>query len=221
MEGQYAPMKYGIYLVAVAVFLALSAGAWAENRTVSRTLQDRKDAARASLRARQQRQEAAARREDPISLHHYLDRNGTSTFTNRPDKYRRTGNYQEIGYELKQISVPKQYQNLKSPSEYTDASTQQLVRYYANLYGLEEDLVFAVIRAESNFNPNAISPAGARGLMQLMPGTAAEMGVTKIFDPAQNIAGGTQYLAKMHELFGNDTKLALAAYNAGPERVKQ
>lgn len=211
-----------MYSWAIAVLLACGAGAWAESsRTVARSLQDRKDDARSALRARQQRQEAATKRDDPVSLHHYLDRNGTSTFTNRPDKYRRTGNYQEIGYELKPITVPQQYQHMKSLSEYTDASTQQLVRYYSRLYNLDENLVYAVIKAESNFNPNAVSPAGARGLMQLMPGTAAEMGVTKIFDPAQNIAGGTQYLAKMLELFKNDTRLALAAYNAGPERVKQ
>ena len=220
-EGHHLPMKRGIYYCAMTMLLAFCACAWAESRTVARSLQDRKDDARATLRARQQRQQAAVQRDDPVSLHHYLDRNGTSTFTNRPEKYRRTGNYQEIGYELKPITVPQQYQSLKSPAEYTDASTQQLVRYYSGLYGLEENLVFAVIRAESNFNPNAVSSAGARGLMQLMPGTAAEMGVTKIHDPAQNIAGGTQYLAKMLELFNNDIRLALAAYNAGPERVKQ
>ena len=82
-------------------------------------------------------------------------------------------------------------------------------------------MVFAVIRAESNFNPNAVSRAGARGLMQLMPGTAAEMGITDIFDPVQNVAGGTQYLSKMLGLFSNDITLALAAYNAGPGNVQR
>jgi hypothetical protein len=98
---------------------------------------------------------------------------------------------------------------------------QGLVSYYSRKYGVSEGLVYAVIQVESNFNPYAVSPAGARGLMQLMPGTAAEMGVTNIFDVAQNVAGGTQYMAKMLKLFNNDVKLALAAYNAGPEAVKK
>jgi hypothetical protein len=93
------------------------------------------------------------------------------------------------------------------------------VKKYAQRYNLNENLVFAVIKAESNGNSRAVSPAGACGLMQLMPGTAAEMGVTDIFDPAQNIAGGTQYLSKMMGLFNNDVKLALAGYNAGPNNV--
>jgi hypothetical protein len=80
-----------------------------------------------------------------------------------------------------------------------------------------------MIQVESQFDPYAVSRCGACGLMQLMPGTAAEMGIsgTEIFDLAQNIAGGTQYMAKMLKLFDGDLKLALAAYNAGPEAVKK
>ncbi len=96
-----------------------------------------------------------------------------------------------------------------------------LIGYYADRYGLSTGLVWAVIKAESDFDPHAVSPAGARGLMQLMPGTAGEMGVTDIFDPAQNIAGGAQYLARMLELHGGDITLALAAYNAGPGNVRR
>jgi hypothetical protein len=82
-------------------------------------------------------------------------------------------------------------------------------------------MVLAVIKAESNFNPKAQSRRGACGLMQLMPGTAMDMSVTDIYDPEQNIAGGTQYLARLLEMFDNRTDLALAAYNAGPSTVQE
>ncbi|MCE7871925.1 lytic transglycosylase domain-containing protein [bacterium CPR1] len=87
-------------------------------------------------------------------------------------------------------------------------------------HGLDPRLVELVIRHESNFDPYAHSPAGAQGLMQLMPETAAALGVSDPFDPAQNVAGGTSYLAAQIERFG-DVRLALAAYNAGPGAVLQ
>jgi len=94
-----------------------------------------------------------------------------------------------------------------------------VIEKYARQYGVDEDLVWAVIRQESGFNPAAVSPQGAMGLMQLMPGTAALMGVSDAFDVEQNIAGGIKYLERCLNRFNQDVYLALAAYNAGPENV--
>jgi len=94
-----------------------------------------------------------------------------------------------------------------------------LVAEAAQTYRVDAALLHAVISAESGYNPAAVSRKGAAGLMQLMPETARRYGVENSFDPAQNIRGGAQYLGYLLQLFGNNTELALAAYNAGENAV--
>jgi soluble lytic murein transglycosylase-like protein len=133
-----------------------------------------------------------------------------------------------------------------SPSNYVEVPTDQIVRFEAEEpppapalnptlpTSLEEmvstasrsnhidpDLIMALIRAESGFNANAVSPKGARGLMQLMPQTASRLGVDDPLDPVANVKGGTRYLRELLDLYHNDLVKALAAYNAGPKRVEQ
>lgn len=86
---------------------------------------------------------------------------------------------------------------------------------------VDADFIASVIRAESANNPRAVSPKGAQGLMQLMPGTASMLGVKDSFDPADNVDGGVRYLRELLLLYNNDMVKALAAYNAGPQRVQQ
>jgi hypothetical protein len=96
-----------------------------------------------------------------------------------------------------------------------------LIQQAAKHYSVDADLITSVIAAESNFDPKAISRRDARGLMQLLPTTATSLGVKNIFDPKENIEAGTHYLSDLLALYKNDLALALAAYNAGPERVQR
>ena len=101
-----------------------------------------------------------------------------------------------------------------------NAQIEGLVQANGASQGVDPDLVRAIMANESGFNPDATSTAGAQGLMQLMPETAASMGVTNSYDPTQNVAGGTRYLRSMLDRFGGDVTKAVAAYNAGPEAVE-
>ncbi len=103
--------------------------------------------------------------------------------------------------------------------EAATGSFSQLIEQAAEKYGVDPDLIEAVIQAESNYDADAVSSAGAQGLMQLMPATARSLGVTDAFDPAQNINGGVKLLSQLLNQYDGNVKLALAAYNAGPGAV--
>ena len=104
----------------------------------------------------------------------------------------------------------------KSPQKLGD-----VINTISDRHHLDPDFVSSVIRAESGFNTRAVSPKGARGLMQLMPQTANDLGVANSFDPDANVEGGTRYLRELLERYNFDIVKALAAYNAGPKRVEQ
>lgn len=103
----------------------------------------------------------------------------------------------------------------------TSPDWRSMVSVASERHQVDADLISSVIHAESNFNPLARSPKGAQGLMQLMPGTASRLGVENPFQPAANIDAGTRYLRELLLLYNDDIVKALAAYNAGPDRVAQ
>jgi hypothetical protein len=139
----------------------------------------------------------------------FVEPDGTVHFTNAPTdpQYRRMGF--TSGTERGWLQLP-------GPDL---APYAREIREAAERYGVEEGLIRAVIRVESGFNSRAVSPKGARGLMQLMPGTASMLGVRDSFDPRQNIDGGVRHLRGLIDRFGSDLTLALAAYNAGEQAV--
>jgi soluble lytic murein transglycosylase-like protein len=134
---------------------------------------------------------------------------GVISFTNSPKKggklYART--------EAPAVHMPSD----SSPGRHDRYDDH--IRQAAALYQIPEELVRAVIKVESDFDPRAVSPANARGLMQLIPETADRMLVTDVFDPRQNIFGGVRYLRVLANLFNGDIELTLAGYNAGEGAV--
>lgn len=143
----------------------------------------------------------------------YTDEGGTAHYSNVPVDSR----FQRIIRTEAQPGRPQTVGHLLRKSKaYAD-----LIDVAAHAAGIEPDLVRAVLVVESGGDPAAVSPRGARGLMQLMPATARQYGVRDVFDPEQNIRAGSRYLRDLADRYRNDLELTLAAYNAGPAAVDQ
>ncbi len=142
-------------------------------------------------------------------VYRYVDENGVVCYTDVPVDKRAE----------RIIRTPVAQKDTAGTSE--QKGFYSIVKEKANKYEIDPSLVHAVIKAESNGNPYAISRKGAMGLMQLMPTTASELRVGNPFDPEDNIDGGTRYLKSLIERFNGDLVLALAAYNAGPKAVER
>ncbi|WP_438351650.1 lytic transglycosylase domain-containing protein [Paenibacillus sp. FA6] len=127
--------------------------------------------------------------------------------------------WQQLGVVSKDnlsVSESKGHSGKSLSTDYND-----LIQQASQQYGISESLIKAVIDTESSFNPQVVSSAGAKGLMQLMDGTAAGLGVSDSFDPAENIDAGTRYLSYQLKRFNGEENVALAAYNAGPGRIQR
>jgi len=137
-------------------------------------------------------------------IYRYVDASGRVHFTDTPTHGR---------YDM--------YMKEEAPVKASNRSYLDIIRRHATSYRLEEALVKAVIKVESDYQPRVVSRKGAQGLMQLIPQTAKDLKVSNPFDPYENIRGGSEYLRMMLDLFNNDVELALAAYNSGPSTVKR
>jgi len=164
-------------------------------------------------------------------VYSFRDRRGTQHFTNVPTD----GRFRAVPIERARVTrvslsqrtgaaAPRRtYELARVERLWSEppADLGRMIVQTALRYGVEPALVHAVVRAESAFDHLAISPAGAQGLMQLMPGTASDVGVRNAFHPEENLDGGVYYLRQMIDRFAGNVQLALAAYNSGPATVER
>ena len=141
-------------------------------------------------------------------IYRYIDENGVMHFTNTP-----TSSEHEYKLFLREkTAVTKRY----SPAKY-----DEIIAEASRQYGVSVPLIKAIIKAESDFNPKAVSRKGAKGLMQIMPQNFKPLGIEDPFDPSQNIHAGARYFKQMYDRFNGKLALSLAAYNAGPNAVER
>lgn len=152
-------------------------------------------------------------------IYRYVDERGVIHFTNCPQDPK----FKPYLRESKEAQVETRTVSLSPaiplPSGKTSEDYDSLISECCEKYQVDSALIKAMIRAESGFNPRAISKKGAKGLMQLMPETALRMNVSNVFSPKENIEGGVRYFKYLLSLFNNDLRLSLAAYNAGENLV--
>jgi soluble lytic murein transglycosylase-like protein len=146
-------------------------------------------------------------------IYRYEDDEGIVHFTDAPTDRRFKVFMRDLKKD-KQLRTKMQLASSVNPAEY-----EQIISTCATKYGVNPCLIKAVIHAESGYNPNAVSRKGASGLMQLMPGTARSLKVSNSFDPQDNVEGGVKYLRFLLDTFRGDVSLAVAAYNAGLNKV--
>ncbi|NWO04186.1 MAG: lytic transglycosylase domain-containing protein [Alteromonadaceae bacterium] len=150
------------------------------------------------------------------TVYRYTDERGVVSYTNqKPD----TRDFDVIRFHCYACD-PDSTVDWHNTPLYTGTYREEITTA-AKEYDVDPALVRAIIHAESAFDPDATSPVGAQGLMQLMPGTAKELGVSRPFEARENIRGGANYLSQMLDRFGGDIRLATAAYNAGPGAVSR
>jgi transglycosylase-like protein with SLT domain/uncharacterized protein DUF4124 len=150
-------------------------------------------------------------------IYTWKDANGVLTLSDKPQ----TPSAPTPGGQVARVAQVPMTARVETPSLFAGGigTFESLIRQHATWQGIRADLVRAVIQVESAFNPRAVSPKGAMGLMQLMPSTAAQFGVIDPFNPAENIRGGVRYLRMLLDKYSENEQLALAAYNAGPRAV--
>ncbi|MDD2364989.1 MAG: lytic transglycosylase domain-containing protein [Desulfuromonadaceae bacterium] len=146
-------------------------------------------------------------------IYRYVDEDGIIHFTDAPTDKRFKVFMRDLKKD-KELRTKLKYASSVNPAEF-----DQIIRNCSEKYGVNPSLVKAVIHAESGYNPNAVSSKGASGLMQLMPATARSLNVADRFNPKDNVEGGVKYLRFLLDTFRGDVVLAVAAYNAGLNKV--